>query len=182
MEIQKIFSNVENPEEALYSVLMTEDEMDIYQSLFSDKEEYEGLNYDDLIANTGIKNPFTIKKLREAKAEHLSKEKGKGKLTSAVRGAGAGLVGAVGGAALGKLKGGKSGAVLGALAGLTGGSAAGYYGDRGLRALRNKVRRSGGGGKIDDMYAREADRYAMVDGKMSRADFKKKWYRNNGAQ
>ena len=35
MEIQKIFSNVENPEETLYSVLMTEDEV----ALFSEMEE-----------------------------------------------------------------------------------------------------------------------------------------------
>ena len=37
MEIQKIFSNVENPEETLYSVLMTEDEV----ALFSEMEEEE---------------------------------------------------------------------------------------------------------------------------------------------
>lgn len=35
MEIQKIFSNVENPKETLYSVLMTEDEV----ALFSEMEE-----------------------------------------------------------------------------------------------------------------------------------------------
>lgn len=43
MEIQKVFSNIEDPEENLYSVLMTEDEVALY-SEFSDKmsdEEYK---------------------------------------------------------------------------------------------------------------------------------------------
>lgn len=43
MEIQKVFSNIEDPEENLYSVLMTEDEVALFKE-FSDKmsdEEYE---------------------------------------------------------------------------------------------------------------------------------------------
>lgn len=43
MEIQKIFSNVEDEGEKLYSVLMTEDEVALFKE-FSDKmsdEEYE---------------------------------------------------------------------------------------------------------------------------------------------
>ena len=37
MEIQKIFSNIEDPEETLYSVLMSEDEI----TLFSEVKEKE---------------------------------------------------------------------------------------------------------------------------------------------
>lgn len=43
MEIQKVFSNIEDPEENLYSVLMTEDEVALFKE-FSDKmsdEEYK---------------------------------------------------------------------------------------------------------------------------------------------
>lgn len=43
MEIQKVFSNIEDPEENLYSVLMTEEEVALFKE-FSDKmsdEEYK---------------------------------------------------------------------------------------------------------------------------------------------
>ena len=46
MEIQKIFSNIEDPEENLYSVLMSEDEVALFKE-FSDKmsdEEYKAAN------------------------------------------------------------------------------------------------------------------------------------------
>ena len=46
MEIQKVFSNIEDPEENLYSVLMTEDEVALFKE-FSDKmsdEEYKAAN------------------------------------------------------------------------------------------------------------------------------------------
>ena len=43
MEIQKIFSNVEDPEENLYSVLMSEDEVALYsemiETLYSEEED-----------------------------------------------------------------------------------------------------------------------------------------------
>lgn len=38
MEIQKIFSNVENPKETLYSVLMTEDEVALFSEMKDDLE------------------------------------------------------------------------------------------------------------------------------------------------
>ena len=48
MEIQKIFSNVEDPEENLYSVLMSEEEVALYsemiETLYSEEEEDRGKN------------------------------------------------------------------------------------------------------------------------------------------
>lgn len=145
-------------------------------------DNYEGLNYSDLIANIKDKNPLTIKRLRKARREHLSKERGKGKLLSGVRGGVTGVGGAISGGVIGHALGGKSGAALGAMGGAAAGTAAGYFGDRGLRAFRNKIRKSGGGGTIDDYNARKADRLAMLDGEMSKEDFKKKWYRHNQAR
>jgi hypothetical protein len=170
---RKVFSVAldENGEERLFSTTK-KDSVD----------NYEGLNYSDLIANVKDKNPLTIKKLRKARREHLSKEKGKGKLSSKIRGGITGAVGAVHGGIIGHALGGKSGAALGAMGGAAAGTAAGYFGDRGARALRNKIRKSGGGGTYDDYYARKADRLAMLDGEMSKDEFKKKWYRHNQAR
>ncbi len=171
---RKVFSVCldENGEERLFSTTK-KDSVD----------DYEGLNYSDIIANIKDKNPLTIKKLRKARREHLSKEKGKGKLSSKIRGGINGALGAVHGGIIGHaLLGGKSGAALGAMGGAAAGTAAGYFGDRGARALRNKIRKSGGGGTIDDYYARKADRLAMLDGEMSKDEFKKKWYRHNQAR
>ena len=36
MEIQKVFSNIEDPEENLYSVLMSEDEIDLFSEIQKD--------------------------------------------------------------------------------------------------------------------------------------------------
>ena len=48
MEIQKIFSNVEDPSENLYSVLMSEEEVALYsemiETLYSEEEEDRGKN------------------------------------------------------------------------------------------------------------------------------------------
>ena len=48
MEIQKIFSNVEDPEENFYSVLMSEEEVALYsemiETLYSEEEEDRGKN------------------------------------------------------------------------------------------------------------------------------------------
>ena len=50
MEIQKVFSNIEDPEENLYSVLMTEDEVALYSEMieelqmYSEEEEDRGKN------------------------------------------------------------------------------------------------------------------------------------------
>lgn len=41
MEIQKIFSNIEDPEETLYSVLMSEDEITLFSEV-KEKEEKKG--------------------------------------------------------------------------------------------------------------------------------------------
>ena len=41
MEIQKIFSNIEDPEETLYSVLMSEDEITLFSEV---KEKEEKIN------------------------------------------------------------------------------------------------------------------------------------------
>lgn len=190
MEIQdRLFSEVS--EERYYSVLMTEDEYQLYK-IFSGKDkeeedddvdEYEGLNYTDLLANRIDKNPLTIKKLRKAKKEHLSKEKGKGRLTSSIRAAVPAAYAAAGGATLGAMKGGTAGAILGGAAGAVAGGAGGYAADRAARRLRNKIRKSGGGGIIDDTYAREYDRLDTLDkGGMTKEEFKKKWYRNKEAK
>ena len=40
MEIQKIFSNIEDPSENLYSVLLSEEELSLFSKLYSKKEEY----------------------------------------------------------------------------------------------------------------------------------------------
>lgn len=181
MKIQdKLFSEVS--EERYYSVLMTEDEYQLYK-IFSGKDkdedddvdDYEGLNYTDLMKNRLDKNPLTIKKLRKAKKEHLSKEKGKGRVISAIR--------ATGGAALGAGIGGATGGAAGAIGGAIAGAAGGYAADRAARRLRNKIRKSGGGGTIDDAYAREYDRLDTLDkGGMTKEEFKKKWYRNKEAK
>lgn len=174
-------------EEKQYSVLMTEDELRLYSEILDEiqreyAESYEDLNYADLIKNTYDKNPFTIKKLREWEEEHASKEKGKGRGHSAVRSVLPGVAGGALGAGVGYGKGNAAGAVLGGIAGATLGAGVGYGADRAGRRLRNKIRKSGGGGVIDDMYARKADRLAMLNGKMSKEDFKKKWYRNDQAR
>ena len=170
----RLFS--ETSGESYYSVTMTEEEYSLYR-LFSKEEspdEYEDLNYNDLIKNTADKNPFTIKKLRQARKEHLSKENGKGRVHSALRASGAAALGAGIGAA---------GGAGGALAGGIVGGAGGYITDRAARRLRNKVRKSGGGGVIDDAYAREYDRLDTLDkGGMTKEEFKKKWYRNKSAK
>ena len=179
MKVQdKLFSEIS--EERYYSVLMTEEEYQLYK-VFSGKDEdddvdeYEGLNYTDLMKNRFDKNPLTIKKLRKAKKEHLSKEKGKGRLTSAVR--------SLGGAAVGAGVGGATGGALGAVGGAAVGAGASYAADRAARRLRNKIRKSGGGGVIDDYYAREHDRLDTLDkGGMTKEEFKKKWYRNKEAK
>lgn len=46
MEIQKVFSNIEDPEENLYSVLMSEDEIALYSEFQRDfaRKDYEGLS------------------------------------------------------------------------------------------------------------------------------------------
>lgn len=169
-------------EEKVYSVLMTEDELALFSEIQKEfADSYEDLNYGDLTRNIVDKNPFTIKKLRELKREHLSKEKGKGRGHSALRSIGTATSGAIGGA-IGGSKAGYKGAAIGALSGAALGGATGYGVDRAARRLRNKIRKSGGGGIIDDVYAREADRLAMLDGEMSKADFKKKWYRNDQAK
>ena len=174
-------------EEKQYSVLMTEDELRLYSEILDEiqreyADSYEDLNYTDLIQNTRDKNPLTIKKLREWKEEHLSKEKGKGRALSAVRSAVPGIVGGAIGAGYGYDKGKAAGAILGGLSGAALGAGAGYGADRAGRRLRNKIRKSGGGGTYDDMYARKADRLAMLNGKMSKDEFKKKWYRNDQAR
>lgn len=181
MEIQdRLFSEVS--EERYYSVLMTEDEYQLYK-IFSGKDEdedddvdyYEGLNFNDLVKNKIDKNPLTIKKLRKAKKEHLSKEKGKGRAISAMR--------SLGGATVGAGVGGATGGVLGAVGGAVVGGGATYAADRAARRLRNKIRKSGGGGTIDDHYAREYDRLDTLDkGGMTKEEFKKKWYRNKEAK
>jgi len=168
--------------EKVYSVLMTEEELALFSEIQKEfTDSYEDLNYGDLIKNLKDKNPLTIKKFRELNREHLSKEKGKGRGLSALRGTGVGAAGAINGAVRGAERGGARGAVAGAVGGAVLGTAIGYGADRAARRLRNKIRKSGGGGVIDDKFARESDRLAMLDGKMSKADFKKKWYRNDQA-
>lgn len=187
MEIQKIFSDYEG-EEKLYSVLMNEEELALYQEMFSDEEEK--LNMGDRIANAFDKNPLTIKALRKIQRDIYSNDretqkkavKKKAKIDAAVGGGlGAGI-----GAIIGHGAGGKKGAALGSLLGAAGGAIStgvgSYVGGRLGTKAQHALRKSGGGGVYDDRIAREADRLAMLDGEMSKAEFKKKWYRNKEAR
>jgi hypothetical protein len=172
---RKVFSTVldEDGQERLFSSNEIINEEDYLNELMY-SEDYDDLNYTDRVANFLDKNPITIKKLREERREYMGKGKGKGRGWSAAKSAGAALTGAGLGAARGGLPGALGGAAI------MGGAA--YATDRAARRLRNEVRRVGGGGRIDDMYAREADRLAMLDGKMTKKEFKDKWYRHNRAR
>ena len=52
MEIQKIFSNIEDPEETLYSVLMSEDEIDLFSEI---QKEFASIKNLKKVANISAK-------------------------------------------------------------------------------------------------------------------------------
>lgn len=52
MEIQKIFSNIEDPEETLYSVLMSEDEIDLFSEI---QKEFASIKDLKKVANISAK-------------------------------------------------------------------------------------------------------------------------------
>lgn len=52
MEIQKVFSNIEDPEETLYSVLMSEDEIDLFSEI---QKEFASIKNLKKVANISAK-------------------------------------------------------------------------------------------------------------------------------
>ena len=87
MEIQKIFANIENPEETLYSVLLSEEELQLFsdrptlirQTLMRDKDgkKYDLYEYSDgstrkVLADTRFEDAIWAK-VREKRAARNQK-------------------------------------------------------------------------------------------------------------
>lgn len=136
MEIQKIFSNTENEEEKLYSVLMTEDEVALYsefQNEFADVEgkrkenEYLGDRKKVLeMAHGKSTGKFAD---RSKKDEDYQEFYETGKLRTRRKVKEAAKLGAlqgVGGALIGHAIGGKKGAAIGGAIGAAGGAGLSY--------------------------------------------------------
>lgn len=91
MEIQKVFSNVENGEEKLYSVLMSEDEISLYSQFQKEfaRRDYEGLT-GDALEQLKSKRSRLAKELLSDRADILedvdfAKKKGKEVVVGASR-------------------------------------------------------------------------------------------------
>ena len=175
MEITKIFSNVEDPEENLYSVLMSEDEVALYSEMieelqmYSDKEDKPKLKTGDKIGIWAQKH-LNTKKDREAVIEGYGEGKWHkfGKRAAIYAGAGGATVGGIVG---GHLRGAKGAALGAALAG-AGSAAAGYAGARSSGALRNTMAKHSG--SVSDENKRIADRARVANGDMTKEQYAKK--------
>lgn len=175
MEIQKIFSNVEDPEENLYSVLMSEDEVALFSEMieelqmYSEEEDSPKLKTGDKIGIWAQKH-LNTKKDREAVIEGYGEGKWHklGKRSAIYGGAGGAIGGAIG---LG-LGGGAKSAALGAAAGGAGGAIGGYAGTRLGGALRNVMAKHSG--SAYDKNQRIADRARVANGDMTEEQFAKK--------
>ena len=175
MEIQKIFSNVEDPEENLYSVLMSEDEVSLYSEMieelqmYSEKKDSPKLKTGDKIGIWAQKH-LNTKKDREAVIEGYGEGKWHkyGKRSAIYAGAGGAAIGGIGGG----LMYGAKGAALGAAA-LGAGSAAGAYaGTRLGGALRNVMAKHSD--SVSDENKRIADRARVANGDMTKEQYAKK--------
>lgn len=133
MEIQKIFSNTENEEEKLYSVLMTEDEVALYsefQSELADKRsenEYLGDRKKVLEMAHGKPTGKFDDRSKEDEDYQEFYETGKLRTRRKVRNAAKlGALQGVGGALIGGAFGGKKGAAIGGALGAVGGAGLSY--------------------------------------------------------
>ena len=171
MEITKIFSNVEDPEENLYSVLMSEDEVALYSEMieelqmYSDKEDDPKLKTGDKI-NIWAQKHLNTKKDREAVIEAY----GEGKWHK--MGKRAAIYGGVGGAISGGVVGGHLRGAKGAALSGAGSAAAGYAGARSSGALRNTMAKHSG--SVSDENKRIADRARVANGDMTKEQYAKK--------
>ena len=167
MEIQKIFSNIEDPEENLYSVLMNEEEVALYSEMieelqmYSDKENEPKLKTGDKVGIWAQKH-LNTKKDREAVIEGY----GEGKWHKL--GKRAAIYGGIGGA----IGGGIAGGPIGAAAGGAGGAIGGYAGTRLGGALRNVMAKHSG--SAYDKNQRIADRARVANGDMTKEQYAKK--------
>lgn len=174
MEIMKIFSDMEG-DERLYSVLLSEDELVLLESMYSDGD---GLRTGDKVGIWTAKH-LQGKKDREAMIEAYDGPNGKGhklgKRYAKYAGIGASLVTVPAGMVVGHGMAGKKGAALGAAAGAAyAGAAAGgsYLGARAGVALNRKLRKHSR--DLDDRSQRVADRNKVADGKMTKEEYAKK--------
>lgn len=133
MEIQKIFSNTENEEEKLYSVLMTEEEISLYsefQNEFADKRgENEYLGDRKKVLELAHGKPTGKFADRSKKDEDYQEFYETGKLRTRRKVKEAAKLGAlqgVGGALIGGAIGGKKGAAIGGAIGAAGGAGLSY--------------------------------------------------------
>lgn len=175
MEIQKIFSNVEDEGEKLYSVLMTEDEVALYSEMieelqmYSDKKDEPKLKTGDKVGIWAQKH-LNTKKDREAVIEGYGEGKWHkyGKRAALGGGVGSAIAGGIGGAMFGGAKGAALGAAsMGAI-----GAASSYAGARLGGALRNTMAKHSG--SVHDENQRIADRARVANGDMTKKQYAKK--------
>ena len=133
MEIQKIFSNTENEEEKLYSVLMTEEEISLYsefQNEFADKRgENEYLGDRKKVLELAHGKPTGKFADRSKKDEDYQEFYETGKLRTRRKVKEAAKLGALHGATgalIGGAIGGKKGAAIGGTLGAVGGAGLSY--------------------------------------------------------
>ena len=175
MEIQKIFSNVEDPEENLYSVLMSEEELSLFSEFQKEftqpKEKKETkLKFGDRLSIRGYKNrgqDYRDEARETWKTGKMGKQQRKGMV--------AGFVGVNAAKSLGKSienKATPTQAILGAGISAGIGAGEGYLISKGLDHYRtNKLK------KNPKAYEKDIDRINVAEGKMSKEDFAKKYYK-----
>ena len=175
MEIQKVFSNIEDPEENLYSVLISEEELSLFSEFQKEftqpKEKKETkLKFGDRLIIRGYKNrgqDYRDEARETWKTGKMGKQQRKGLV--------AGFTGMEAARSLGKSIENKSTptqAILGAGISAGIGAGEGYLISKGLDHYRtNKLK------KNPKAYEKDIDRINVAEGKMSKEDFAKKYYK-----
>ena len=175
MEITKIFSNIEDPEENLYSVLMSEEELSLFSEFQKEftqpKEKKETkLKFGDRLSIRGYKNrgqDYRDEARETWKTGKMGKQQRKGMV--------AGFTVMKAAKSLGKSienKATPTQAILGAGISAGIGAGEGYLISKGLDYYRtNKLK------KNPKAYEKDIDRINVAEGKMSKEDFAKKYYK-----
>ena len=175
MIIEKVFSNIEKESEKLYSILLSEDEADLFSEFQKEftqpKEKKETkLKFGDRLIIRGYKNrgqDYRDEARETWKTGKMGKQQRKGMV--------AGFVGVNAARSLGKSIENKSTptqAILGAGISAGIGAGEGYLISKGLDHYRtNKLK------KNPKAYEKDIDRINVAEGKMSKEDFAKKYYK-----
>lgn len=178
MIIQKVFSNIEEESEKLYSILLSEDEVALFsefQKEFNSKSQPKEkketkLKFGDRLSIRGYKNrsqDYRDEARETWKTGKMGKQQRKGLV--------AGFVGVNAAKSLGKSIENKvtpTQAILGAGISAGIGDGEGYLISKGLDHYRtNKLK------KNPKAYEKDIDRINVAEGKMSKEDFAKKYYK-----